>query len=207
MTLYKILVNGKSCHGGDMAWSLPRETSPGHYDPGQWMGVEGDLSICNRGIHLTNEPFNWYKWGCTAYEAEAEDFGGEQTAPHKIVCRKARLIRPVAHPQWWMDTVAFVDSLPSVAWLKPDGAPDPAWKLFASPSRAAAWAAARAAAWAAAGAAAGEAALLAQCIVAELTGPHMDHAQARMEVWRKGYALLCDVNGALYVYAATGEQK
>jgi replicative DNA helicase len=32
---------------------------------------------------------------------------------------------------------------------------------------------------------------------------HRDHIAARMEVWRKGYCLLCDVNGELYVYAAT----
>jgi len=29
---------------------------------------------------------------------------------------------------------------------------------------------------------------------------HVIHANARMEVWRRGYALLCDVNGKLYVY-------
>jgi hypothetical protein len=31
---------------------------------------------------------------------------------------------------------------------------------------------------------------------------HRDHAAARWRVWQKGYALLCDVNVVLYVYAA-----
>jgi hypothetical protein len=29
---------------------------------------------------------------------------------------------------------------------------------------------------------------------------HINHAKARMEVWKKGYGLYCDVNGKLYVY-------
>lgn len=33
---------------------------------------------------------------------------------------------------------------------------------------------------------------------------HIAHARARVEVWRKGYALLCDVGGVLYVYAKEG---
>ncbi len=32
---------------------------------------------------------------------------------------------------------------------------------------------------------------------------YLAHAKARWEVWQKGYALLCDVNGVLYVYAST----
>ena len=36
----------------------------------------------------------------------------------------------------------------------------------------------------------------------ELGKKHIDHANARWEVWQKGYALLCDVQGVLYVYAA-----
>ena len=29
---------------------------------------------------------------------------------------------------------------------------------------------------------------------------HFMHMNSRMEIWRKGYGLLCDVNGILYVY-------
>jgi hypothetical protein len=29
----------------------------------------------------------------------------------------------------------------------------------------------------------------------------MKHAEARMEVWKKGYGLRCDANDKLYVYA------
>jgi len=34
---------------------------------------------------------------------------------------------------------------------------------------------------------------------------HMSHAKARWEVWNKGYGLLCDVEGVLYVYAKKSE--
>jgi len=36
---------------------------------------------------------------------------------------------------------------------------------------------------------------------AKIAVRHVRHANARMEVWRRGYALKCDVNGKLYVYA------
>ena len=157
-TLYKTLLNGQSCNGGRLAWSLPRETSPGHWVPGDWHTMEGDLSLCEWGIHLTKEPYNWIKWGGEVYEAEGRDFGAESTGPHKIVCRAARLLRPVRHPQWWQDTKQCVAELPAIRWLKPDGKPDPSWKLFTRP----AWAAAGAAAWAAAGDAAWTAARAAE---------------------------------------------
>jgi len=42
-------------------------------------------------------------------------------------------------------------------------------------------------------------------VVSDLDFPHktkyIQHARERMEVWEKGYALLCDVDGVLYVYA------
>ena len=74
---------------------------------------------------------------------------------------------------------------------------------------AAARAAALDAAWNAAGAAAGDAAWDARlyayvrfCIAmnAKLDPKHIKHAEARMDVWRAGYGLRCDVNGKLYVY-------
>jgi hypothetical protein len=70
---------------------------------------------------------------------------------------------------------------------------------------AAAWDAAWAAAMAAAMAAAWAAALWARVLVCDglpLDQRHVDHAAARMAVWRKGYGLglYCDVGGVLYVY-------
>jgi hypothetical protein len=36
---------------------------------------------------------------------------------------------------------------------------------------------------------------------------HEAHARARWEVWQKGYGLLCDVDGVLYVYAPESAKK
>jgi len=51
--------------------------------------------------------------------------------------------------------------------------------------------------------AARDAALYAYCLLVKgkVDAKHFKHAEARMEVWRKGYCLRCDVNGVLYVYA------
>lgn len=36
---------------------------------------------------------------------------------------------------------------------------------------------------------------------AKIAVKHIQHAEDRMDVWRRGFGLLCDVNGKLYVYA------
>jgi hypothetical protein len=249
--LYKVLVNGKSCHGGDLVWSLPQGKKPG-----KWHTVEGDLKICQKGIHVTTERFSWYKWGCEVYEAEAKDI--IEWEEDKCVARSVRLIKKVPHPKWWTDAEGWIATLRDIAWLKPDGKPNKEWKVF--PTRAAAWdatwaaaraaardvardaaraaawsaawsatrAAARAAAWTAAGDAAGDAAWSVAWSVAgaaagaaagdaagdaalyvrgeyickdlKLAEKHHTHIRKRMEVWQKGYGLLCDVSGVLYVY-------
>ena len=276
-TLYKVLVNGASCHGGDMKWSLPNGR------PGKWHSVKGDIEICSSGLHLTRKPHLWFKWNCEMYEAEGK---GQPLAERddKVVFRSARLLKRVEPPAWWQNALRFVtDEIPKTTFLKPDGEPLKKWKLFTGNSwdaawaaardaaRAAAWAAARDAAgdaardaagaaawaaardaawdaawdaardaagdaaWAAAWAAARDAARAARDaaraardaagdawdaagaaaraarlkayyhIVSDLDfkdkAKHQKHVDARWQVWQKGYGLLCDVNGVLYVYA------
>ena len=74
-----------------------------------------------------------------------------------------------------------------IAMLRNDEADDAA--------RAAARAAARDSAW--------DAALQSRVLVCtgfDLDEKHINHARARMEVWKQGYGLNCDVNGVLYCY-------
>jgi hypothetical protein len=93
------------------------------------------------------------------------------------------------------------DAAWAAAWV---AARDAAWAAAGD----AAWVAARDAAWAAAGVAARDAAWAAALwarvlVVRDLLGddsPHVQHAAARTDVWRRGYGLLCDVEGELYVY-------
>ena len=59
-------------------------------------------------------------------------------------------------------------------------------------------------------AAAWDAALMAQIhIVSDLAVDqcHRDHATARWDVWQRGYGLLCDVDGVLYVYRINEYQE
>jgi len=98
------------------------------------------------------------------------------------------------------------DAAVDAAWA---AASDAARNAASDAARAAARAAAWAAAWDAVGAAArdaeGAAALEVRILVCKglkLDKKHIEHSKKRMEVWRKGYGLLCDVNGILYVYKA-----
>ena len=199
MKLYKILVDGKSCHNGNLKWSLPTKKN-GKWIAGNWHTVDGELEICKRGLHLTTKRFNWYKWGCSVYEAETK--GKIKWQEDKCVVNSARLLKEVPHPKWWIDCKGWIETLKSIAWLKPDGKPKKEWKLFETKdaARDAAGDAARDAAWDAAW----DAALFAKgiyiCSGLNLESKHKTHIRKRMEVWQKGYGLLCDVGGKLYVY-------
>jgi len=254
---YKVLsADGLSIHGGDLQWSLPTLKKDGTYKPGRWHTITGEVVVCRNGIHLTTEPGRWYTKDCVCYAAEGK--GASDNEGDKTAFRSARLLHPVAHPQWWIDALAFIATIPDVPFLKPDGNPLPEWKLFTAPTLAAArdaaraavraatwdatWAAASAAArdaasaaaWAAASAAARDAASAAArdaardatwdaawdatwaaaraaglynqvvniCADLKLDEKHIEHAKASWQVWQKGYCLLCDMNGVLYVYAA-----
>jgi len=74
------------------------------------------------------------------------------------------------------------------------------------------WGAAWDATWGAARGAARDFALAAQLlVVADLEYPgkakHQKHVKERLEVWRRGWGLLCDVDGVLYVYGLEDEGK
>ena len=198
MKLYKILESGKSCHGGNLQWSLPNGK------PGNWHEVVGDLNMCSNGIHLTDKPAKWFRWNCSIYEAKYEGEILWDKNESKYCARKVRLIKEVPAPDWWREVHMFVEKdIPSVQWLKPDLKPRKEWKLFKAQTWAAARDAAGDAARDAARAAAWDAALMARikvCDGLKLDKKHIDHANARWEVWQKGYALLCDIKGLLYVY-------
>jgi hypothetical protein len=244
---YKILVGGKSCNGGSLKWSLPKQNSHGSWKPGRWHRVKGEPTMCRRGIHVVKDPYQqWWRWGADVYRVETGPIVAEEQ--DKALTMSCRLLSVEAKPAWLIAAEQFVISIKDVPFFKPDGQPRSDWNLFTAPtwaaardaardaswaaardaawaaSWAAAWAASWAAAWAASRAAAGAAAwdaawaaawaasraaawaasLMADVIVAELSGPHAEHAKARWEVWQKGYALLCDVNGVLCVYAKDG---
>jgi hypothetical protein len=156
MKLYKILENGKSCHGGSLEWDLPKKDGC-KWISGKWHEVSGDLSMCQTGLHLTSKPFKWYTWHCECFLAEADGIAGE--LEDKIVCRKVRLIKPVQHPAWWIKAHEFVEKeIKAITWFQADGKPAKHWKLFEENTLYAAWAAAGDAAGDAARAAARDAA-------------------------------------------------
>ena len=97
--LYKVLVNGASCHGGSMEWPLPTQAEDGTWTPGEWVRVEGALIECQNALHLTDQPAAWYQPGGQCWLAEHRgEMVGELngTWQSKIGVREARLIRPVA---------------------------------------------------------------------------------------------------------------
>lgn len=174
--LYKILVDGKSCHGGDLTWSLPTDDGHGGWKPGAWHAVKLPLRVCVRGLHLTHNPAHWLVLGGMVYAAEGDGASVVGAADDKVVFERARLLRPApeAIPAWWRGIESFVrDEIDAVQWFRPVEAPDPNWVLHPGQTRETAqaaawdnirddarddtWEAAQAAAWAAGALAAREA--------------------------------------------------
>jgi hypothetical protein len=130
VTYYKVLVDGRSCFGGTLEWSLPTERSDGTWEPGGWMEVSGPVELCYRGLHLTADPYGrWATRGMSVFEAEPGEIADRKQ--DKVVTDRARLLRPVPHPVWWEETVRLVDiELATTRWFRPDGVPDSRWRVF-----------------------------------------------------------------------------
>jgi hypothetical protein len=95
-TAFKVLVDGASCHGGSLTWSLPTNDAPG-----EWHDVTGTIEACSNGLHLTTTPVNWWKEDARVFEAEYD--GDTDTEGDKIAVRRARLLREVSwddHQVW-----------------------------------------------------------------------------------------------------------
>jgi len=77
------------------------------------------------------------------------------------------------------------------------------WDTTWDTARNATWDTTWDATWDAAWAAAWDAAILSRvhiCTGLKLAKKHIDHANARWDVWKRGYGLCCDVDGVLFVY-------
>lgn len=123
----------------------------------------------------------------------------------------------------------FLATLKTIPWLQPDGslhdgqdgirlyktrdaaqtaarsaAEAAARSAARSATRSAAWFAARFAVRPAARDAAWDAVLYARimytCAGLPIAREHIEHVRKRMDVWRHGYGVLCDVNGEMYCY-------
>ena len=140
-TYYKVLVDGKSCHGGDLVWSLPTANADGTWTPGDWHEADGAVRVCARGLHLTTDPMRWPKFGMQVFTAEGA--GASDTEGDKTAFQRARLLAPADDvvPGYWRDVEAFVRSIPSTPWFQPQGDPDPDWRVF--DTRDSAWDSAR----------------------------------------------------------------
>ena len=108
--LYKVLVDGSSCRGGDMAWPLPTQGEDGAWTPGEWVKLNSrrKLVLCANALHLTDQPAAWYLPNAQCWQVEyrgevvGELDGGWQS---KIGVREARLLRPVA----WEDVCVWTE--------------------------------------------------------------------------------------------------
>ena len=212
-TYLKVLSKtGQACHGGEFDYSphLPSENGPGLELP------QRKPALCKSGWHWCSPDslmHNWAVAGMQVYEAEPSADVTAFDNAGKCVSSSGRLVRPYALPQWWIDAMQFVaEDIPKTPWYTCQGEPNPEWKLFLADDWASAWASARDSARDSAGGSAGASARASAwasalyvgavhiCDGLDLDIATVAHARARWDVWQRGYGLLCDVDGSLYVY-------
>jgi hypothetical protein len=92
VTYYKVLNDGKACHGGTYEYPLPKGKRAGKWTP----SVE-NLSMCSRGYHVcTAEQLpEWLNNGNEIYEAEIR--GESREDGSKTVAESVRLVRRLEH--------------------------------------------------------------------------------------------------------------
>ena len=83
---------GRSCHGGDFTWSLPRWSEARGWVPGEWTPTIVDLEPCVRGYHICRDQdlLSWL--GERIYACEVR--GPIITLDTKVVASSVRLTCP-----------------------------------------------------------------------------------------------------------------
>ena len=185
---------------------------------------------CGIGLHLAksiNDSFKHGNFPAKIFEVKplSPILGEDKT---KIRVARAKLLKDVT-PDYVLAVNRFLASISKIKWfgnhrpLKAEwqifDTMDTAWSKARNTAKDAFWSKAWNTAWNAACSAvwntgkdivwsipwnaAKDAALYAQmliCLDFNLEKRHIDHIKACWETWKRGYGLLCDVNGTLYVY-------
>src|ERR1051326_5609961 len=126
--LFKVLLDGKSFHGGSMKWELPKKEGR-KWIPSKWHEHKnGSLAMCQSGLHLTSNPVVWWKPGCKFYLAEADGVGGQRE--DKIVASRVRLLRELPVPDYLQRTEEFISSIKDVKFFHPENPPLKSWQFF-----------------------------------------------------------------------------
>lgn len=89
-TYYKTLIAGRSFHGGEFEYSLPKNGKPG-----KWHKHKGELMMCMSGFHVTSEPGNWWDKRAKCYEVEYRGEALTELNSDKICVAEVRLVREV----------------------------------------------------------------------------------------------------------------
>jgi hypothetical protein len=94
---YKVLLNGASCNGGNIQYSLPVEIGEEKWAPGQWHELRGPLSRPDNALHATKDPAYWWQDGAECFfiefEGHTENDFYNTGCGQKIWGLKARLVR------------------------------------------------------------------------------------------------------------------
>ena len=158
----------KTNRGWHFVGDTLRDGSPIPPD-GKWLTVEGELSICNRGLHLSRNPFDALQFAPGATLCLVEFKGVAEEQLDKLVCRSRKIIARMDATElcWYFARMSALSV--SHLWADGDDADDLVlgWLLTGDESAlasarerawASAWASARESAWASAWASARESA-------------------------------------------------
>jgi hypothetical protein len=223
-----VLVDGKSNYGGNLEWDLPKNGKPGKWHsvkgkisqcnnglhlttkPYEWFQWKCDIYIAEgkgssegdeaktafrsaRLIKKTNKP-KWLKDAETFVDSikKVKWFSnGKLPKTKKIKMFTTRDVARDAARNAARDAAGDV-----VGNAARNAARDAAGDVVGNAARDVAWDVAGDVA----GNAARDARLMAQCLIAELTGAHLAHSKLRWSIWESGYGVYCDVNDILYCY-------
>lgn len=122
--LYKVLTDdGHPAHGGTGTWPLPKGKRPG-----AWHTVDGDLEICQNGLHLTSDPLKWWKPGARLYLAEADITGGmAHDNSDKAAFGRVRLVQEITKEWPYLPLFARLRCFLAASERSRDGNADISW--------------------------------------------------------------------------------
>jgi len=122
MLLFKVLVNGRSCHGGDAQYPLP----------GQWT-LPLNPSCCKSGWHLTSDPLRWWVPQATLWLAEGDGLL-DGDGSDKAAFERVRLVEQITRDWKYLPMFPRVRAFLIASMRSKDANSDISWADLAGAS-------------------------------------------------------------------------
>ena len=115
--LFKVLVDGTSCRGGNYKYP----------PPGEWTPTISDLSLCNTGYHVTSDPLRWWCQRAELWSVEVDGDLSVNDKQDKACVSRLRLVERITKDVPWLALFPRIRAFLAASQRTVDAKADISW--------------------------------------------------------------------------------